>query len=76
MLCTDLPLRINREKEQADSSARLVSLGLMSEYMEWGHFSGGTLNLSNKPDKRYKMTKFGNILASILKQPVVKDSKQ
>lgn len=76
LLCTDLPLRINREKEQADSSARLVSLGLMSEYMEWGHFSGGTLNLSNKPDKRYKMTKFGNKLVSILKQPVVKDSKQ
>ena len=76
LLCTDLPLRINREKEQADSAARLVSLGLMSERMEWGRFSGGTLDISRETDKRYQMTKFGNKLASILKQPVVKDSKQ
>lgn len=67
LLCTDIPLRIVREREQVDSSARLVSLGLMSEHIQWGNFFNGTLKLPNGTEKGYQMTKFGSKLASILK---------
>lgn len=67
LLCTELPLRINLEKERADSSARLVSLGLMSEHIAWGNISGGSLKSSDGEDKGYRMTKFGKKLSSILR---------
>lgn len=67
LLCMEWFQRRNLEKQRIDSLARLASLGLMSEHMKWGTFSGGTLKFPDGKDKEYQTTKFGLKLVSILK---------
>lgn len=67
LLCKDPMLRIGRENEWADSLARLISLGLMSEHMKQKIFVGNGFMPLGEKDKEYKITKFGSKLISILK---------